>query len=127
VILRYALLQVPGLFAAAGIIVLLRRWGVFPDDYTWFFLGFWLLKDVVLFPFVWRAYDWDDPGQTGSMIGKRGRVTRKLDPSGHVQIGGELWLAEAAEPSPPIEEGAWITVERVDGLKLFVRPDDTVS
>lgn len=127
VILRYALLQVPGLLAAAGVIVLLRRWGVFPDGYTGLVLGLWVLKDVVLFPFVWHAYDWDDPGQTGSMIGKRGRVTRKLDPSGYVQIGGELWLAEAPQPSKPIQEGEWVTVEGVDGLKLFVRPDHSGS
>jgi membrane protein implicated in regulation of membrane protease activity len=126
VILRYALLQIPGLFAAAGITALLRRWGVLPDGYACVVLGLWLLKDLVLFPFVWRAYDWDDPGQTGSMIGKRGRVTRTLAPSGHVQIGGELWLAEAVEPSPQIEEGEWVEVERVDGLRLFVRPVETV-
>jgi membrane protein implicated in regulation of membrane protease activity len=127
VILRYALLQVPGLAAAVGIIFLLKRWMVFPDHYTWVALGLWVLKDVVLFPFVWHAYDWDDPGTTGSMIGRRGRVTRKLAPSGYVQIGGELWRAEAAEPSLSIEEGEWITVESLDGLKLFVRPADPVS
>lgn len=124
VVLRYALLQVPGLAAAAGIVFLLRRWILFPDYYTWIVLGLWVLKDVVLFPFVWHAYDWDDPGHTGSMIGKQGRVTRKLAPSGYVQIGGELWRAEIADPSLSIDEGEWITVESLDGLKLFVRPAD---
>lgn len=127
VVLRYALLQVPGIVAAVGVIFLLRRWIVFPDAYAWLALGLWVVKDVLLFPLVWHAYDWDDPGQTGSMIGKRGRVTRKLAPSGYVQIGGELWHAEAAEPHLSIEEGAWVTVERLDGLKLFVRPEDPGS
>jgi membrane protein implicated in regulation of membrane protease activity len=127
VVLRYAVLQVPGLLAAGVITALLARWGVLPGDYTWVVLVLWILKDVLLFPFVWRAYDWEEPGQTGSMIGKRGRVTRKLAPSGYVQIGGELWIAEAAEPMPPIEEGTWITVERAEGLRLFVRPVRTVS
>jgi membrane protein implicated in regulation of membrane protease activity len=127
VILRYALLQVPGLLAAAGILFLLRRWLVFPEDYTWVVLGLWLLKDVVLFPFVWRAYDWDDPGQTGSMIGKRGRATQKLDPSGYVQVEGELWLAEAVDSTSPIKEGTPITVKSVEGLKLRVHPNDTAS
>ena len=121
---RYVLLQVPGLVAAAIILILLKRWLAFPDSYVWVALGLWILKDAILFPFVWRAYDWDAPVQTGSMIGKQGRVTRKLAPSGYVQIGGELWRAEATEPSLSIEEGEWITVEGLDGLKLFVRPAD---
>jgi len=115
---------VPGLVAAGIILFLIRKWFAIPDFYLWIALGLWVLKDVVFFPFVWRAYDWDDPGQTGAMIGRQGRVTRKLAPSGYVQIGGELWLAEAAEPSLSIEEGQWVTVESLDGLKLFVRPAD---
>ncbi|MBN2034377.1 MAG: NfeD family protein [Deltaproteobacteria bacterium] len=122
VILRYTLLQIPGFAAAVALVFLIKRWIVFPDCYVWIALGLWVLKDVALFPFVWHAYDWDDPGQTGSMVGKKGRVTRKLAPSGYVQIGGELWLAEAADPCLWVEEGEWITVEGSDGLKLLVRP-----
>ena len=124
VVRRYALLQVPGLVAAVIILFLIRKWFAFSDFYLWVSLGLWVLKDAIFFPFVWRAYDWDDPGQTGSMIGRQGRVTRKLAPSGYVQIGGELWSAETAEPSLSIEEGQWVTVESLDGLKLFVRPAD---
>ena len=127
VVLRYVLLQVPGLAAALVVIFLLRRWIVFPDSYAWIGLGLWILKDVLLFPFVWHAYDWDNPGRAGSMIGRRGRVTQKLAPSGYVQIGGELWRAEVAEAALSIEEGEWITVEGMDGLKLFVRLADPVS
>jgi membrane protein implicated in regulation of membrane protease activity len=124
VILRYAILQVPGLAAAVGVIFLLRRWILFPDSYAWIGLGLWILKDVILFPFVWHAYDWDDPGRTGSMIGRPGRVTVRLAPAGYVEIGGELWLAEATEPLRSIEVGERITVEDVEGLKLFVRREE---
>ena len=91
VLLRYALLQLLGLAAVIGIIFLVRRWVVFPDYYAWITVGLWIAKDAVLFPYVWHAYDWDDPRHTRSMIGRRGQVREKLDPQGYVQIGGERW------------------------------------
>jgi len=123
--LRYALLQLPGLAAAIGVILLVRRWIVFADYWAWIAVLLWIAKDVVLFPCVWRAYDWDDPQRSRPMIGKRGRVREKLDPEGYVEIGGELWRAEAEASSQPIGEGKGITVVGMDGLLLIVKPDDT--
>jgi membrane protein implicated in regulation of membrane protease activity len=122
-ILRYALLQLPGLAAAVGVIFLVRHWIVFPDYYAWIAIVLWIAKDVVLFPYVWHAYDWDDPRHIHSMIGKQGRVIEKLDPEGHVHIGGELWNAETEDPSRPIAEGERVTVVGMDGLLLIVSPD----
>lgn len=126
VVLRYALLQLPGFAAALAVAFLLRRWISFPDSYVWVALSLWIIKDAVLFPFVWTAYDWDDPGRLGSMVGRRGQAMKKMDPSGYVQIGGEIWSAEASDPSAAIEEGEWVTVEDLDGLKLIVHPSDSV-
>ena len=124
VLLRYALLQLLGLAAVIGIIFLVRRWVVFPDYYAWITVGLWIAKDAVLFPYVWHAYDWDDPRHTRSMIGRRGQVREKLDPQGYVQIGGERWRAETRDPSRPIAEGEWVTVVEMEGLLLIVRSDD---
>ena len=72
VVLRYALLQVP--FTALVIVVLIwvRKWVDLP---IWFICGlvaFLVIKDIVLFPFVWRAYDPDSPALTNTMEGARG-------------------------------------------------------
>ena len=124
VLLRYALLQLPGLAAVIGVIFLVRRWVFFPDHYAWIAIGLWVAKDAVLYPYVWHAYDWDDPRHTRSMVGKQGQVNEKLDPEGTVQIGGERWRAEAEDPSRPIGEGEWVTVVDMEGLLLIVRSDD---
>jgi membrane-bound serine protease (ClpP class) len=49
-----------------------------------------------------------------------GEVTQALDPEGMVFIHGELW--HAASVTGPIPRGTRVQVERVAGLKLWVRP-----
>jgi membrane-bound ClpP family serine protease len=74
-----------------------------------------------MFPYVWRAYDMNRPGISRSMIGERGIVKKRLDPSGYIQIGGELWRAESVEAGLPIEIGQVVKVIKMEGLKLYVR------
>lgn len=54
------------------------------------------------------------------LIGMIGQVRQKLDPIGQVFVDGTLWRAVALEP--PIEKGAYVQVERVEGLTLYVTP-----
>jgi membrane-bound ClpP family serine protease len=55
------------------------------------------------------------------MIGECGIVKKRLDPSGYIQIGGELWRAESVEAGLPIEIGQVVKVIKMEGLKLYVR------
>jgi membrane protein implicated in regulation of membrane protease activity len=58
-----------------------------------------------------------------ALVGKPGTVVRQVDPlevSGQVKVGGEIWTAVTA--GAPIPKGAMVIVERVDGVKLRVRP-----
>ncbi|WP_224363321.1 NfeD family protein [Hyalangium versicolor] len=63
------------------------------------------------------------PLKTGveAMVGQEAVVTEALsDPhGGTVRINGELWTARSL--SGPVPEGERVTVEQVDGLKLWVR------
>ncbi len=54
------------------------------------------------------------------LIGMVGQVRQKLDPIGQVFVDGTLWRAVALEP--PVEEGTYVQVERVEGLTLYVAP-----
>lgn len=56
-----------------------------------------------------------------SLIGRVGRVRDDLAPSGTVQLGGELWTAQVVEGGEPIPTGSQVVVERVEGIRLFVR------
>jgi membrane protein implicated in regulation of membrane protease activity len=118
--LRYILLNIPGLAAVILILIIIQYWVVLPVWLFWCVIGFWVIKDAVLFPFVWRAYDWERPGLNRSMIAERGIAKERLAPSGYVQIHGELWKAEKIGDGSPIEMGQPVTIIKMEGLTLFV-------
>jgi membrane protein implicated in regulation of membrane protease activity len=121
--LRYVLLNIPGLVAVILILIIIQRWIVLPVWLFWSAIGFWIVLDVVLFPFVWRAYDWDRPGRSQSMIGERGIAKERLAPSGYVQVHGELWRAEILGEESTIEKGQTVRIIKIEGLTLFVVPE----
>ncbi len=115
---RYILLQLPGLALFILVLILLRRWVHFPAWTFWLILFLWVLKDLIMFPLVWRAYDRDNPQ---SMIGEQGTVADRLSPSGYVSIRGELWRAEVMDDGSSLEKGEIVTVKAVKGLTLRVQ------
>jgi membrane-bound ClpP family serine protease len=122
-VIRYALYQVPSLVLLVMILLVIRH---YIDLSLWIVCGIvllWMVKDAILFPFVWRAYDRSRWGTSGLMIGKQGIAEQRLDPSGYVRIHGELWKAKVIEGSPPIEKGEAVWVEGMRGLVLRVRPE----
>ena len=84
--LRYILLNIPGLAAVILILIIIQHWVVLPVWLFWSIIGFWIVKDVVLFPFVWRAYDWERSDRSRSMIGEHGIAKERLAPKGYVQV-----------------------------------------
>ena len=121
---RYMILEAVELGVLILALVVVERWWAIPD---WLFgslvIG-WIIKDVALFPFVWRAYDNDAPSATGSMIGELGIAKDMLDPSGYVQVRGELWKAVRAKDGGPIAAGSLVRVHKREGLTLVVEPTD---
>lgn len=62
-----------------------------------------------------------------SNIGKTGIVTAKIDnyhAKGLVQLAGLSWSARSADDSV-IPEGEFVTVVRIEGVKLIVSPQNT--
>ena len=123
VVLKYALLQVPGIAVLVLSLILVRRWVDVPSWIAWVIVALWIAKDVVLFPFVWRAYDRGRPGDPLSMIGQRGITEDRLNPSGYAKVRGELWQVEVKGGGPPIEKGEAVRVSEINGLTLIVQPD----
>jgi len=118
--LRYILLNIPEIGAIVLIWIVVRHWIVLPVWLLWSIIVLWIVKDVLLFPLVWRAYDWERAGRSRSMVGKHAIARERLAPVGYVQIRGELWRAEKIGDSPPIEIGQKVRVVRMEGLTLFV-------
>jgi membrane protein implicated in regulation of membrane protease activity len=122
---KYLLLQAPGLVLVALVLIALEQWAGLPRWSVYVLLLVLLLKDLVLFPFVRRAYEFESssPVGAGRLVGARGISTELLDPFGYVRVGGELWRAEA---SPSIPQGSPVRVREVRGLTLIVEADDAV-
>lgn len=127
IVLRYALFQIPSLVLLAGILWVIRQLIELPRWFFWGFMLFWVSKDAILFPFVWRAYDRRQERSLQNMIGKIGIAKERIDPSGYIFIHGELWKAEVVEGSPPIEEGERVRVEGTRGRILLVRKENSES
>jgi membrane protein implicated in regulation of membrane protease activity len=117
--------MIPGTIVLTLIFFVVSHWIAVPKWIFWVFIAIWIAKDVVIFPFVWRAHDTGRPGISRSMIGERGVVKQRLDPSGYIQVAGELWWAEKRGEGPPIKEGQIVRVQKIEGLKLYVAPDNS--
>jgi len=119
---KYVLLQLPGLLALIFLLKLIQRWFAIPEWLFWISIVIWVVKDAILFPFVWRAYDSGRP-EDEKMVGARGVAKERLDPSGYVFVRGELWRAVLMKGSPTIEEGEGVLVHAKEGLTLVVQSD----
>lgn len=122
VIVKYFLLQLPGIATFALILIVVRHWMQFPGYLAWALLGVWVAKDIFLFPILWRFYDPQLYPDRFRMIGRRGFALTRLNPSGYVSVKGERWQAAVREEEAPVEQGRQICVEAINGLKLTVRP-----
>jgi membrane protein implicated in regulation of membrane protease activity len=123
-VVRYGLLQLPGLALLVLFLVLAQRWFDIPSWLAWGFLALWVAKDAALYPFVRRSYDRDQPRDMNPMLGAHGIARDRLAPSGYILVHGELWQAEVTEGSPPIEKGKGALVRGTRGLTLIVEPDN---
>ena len=127
VVVRYVLLQMPALVLLILMLALVQRWVSLPTWFVWGLIAFWIAKDVILFPLTWRAYDRSHKVSANSMIGLQGIAENRLTPSGYVHVHGELWQAEVAKNSVPIEKGERVRIYGNRGLTLLVHRDNKES
>ena len=120
-VIKYFLLQLPGQIAFILILLLVWKWLEAPAYLLWGLLGFWVGKDIFLFPFLWRFYDPEQYPDRFRMVDRRGFALTRLDPDGYVQVQGERWQAGVYEAHASIEKDETICVEAINGLKLKVR------
>ena len=86
--------------------------------------GIALVAGVVMFGTGWLAMRARSrPVGTGAeqLVGAQAVVAERFSGNGRVRLFGEEWNAQCATP---LEAGQRVTIERVDGLTLHVRPAD---
>ena len=91
-------------------------------------LPLWVLIPTSIVLTAWNVYTYKKaaaalrvkpvPG-LADMVGTRGEVVGRLNPSGEVKIRGELWGAEAEDVE--LKPGQKVVVIKQDGLRLTVR------
>jgi membrane protein implicated in regulation of membrane protease activity len=62
---------------------------------------------------------------TEQMEGRRGIMTEAASPfgTGLVKVGGVFWTAVPEDPARGLEKDVTVSVVRIEGVKLVVRPD----
>jgi membrane protein implicated in regulation of membrane protease activity len=123
-LVKFILLQLPLLVFLPLVLLFIRQWVEIPLWLIWGLVALLIIKDIIMFPRVWRSYDQSRPGDGTSIIGMRGIVKDRLAPTGYIQVRGELWRAEITEGESPIERGKGVRVTGIDGLTLLVQQED---
>ena len=124
VLIKYILLQLPLLVLLLVALFFIRQWVDIPLWLIWGLVALLVVKDVIMFPRVWRSYDQSRPGDPTSIIGMRGIAKDRLAPTGYIKVRSELWRAEVMEGHSPIADGKGVLVVGIEGLTLLVLPED---
>ncbi|MCP4136298.1 MAG: hypothetical protein GY754_35335 [bacterium] len=125
VIARYMLFQIPELTIIIIVLYILHQSLEFPAWYGYIAVSISIVKDAILFPFVWKSYDsrGNDPGE--AMIGKTGITREQLSPEsprGYIHVDNVLWKAELAENHAAVEKGEPVSIAAIKGLTVTVIP-----
>jgi membrane-bound ClpP family serine protease len=122
IVLKYGLFQIIGVTLLLLVLTVLRQWVNLSPLFFWGFVSLWVIKDIILFAFVWRAYESKGSKDVHSLIGAQGVVIEQLAPSGYIRVRGELWHAETMKEAVGIQENVRVQGNR--GLTLLVQPCD---
>ena len=120
--LKYLILQIPGwLFLGALLLVFRSKLGL-PGWALGGLVGAWVLKDVLLYPVLRRAYEGDVRTGAEHLVGSEGYVVTPLRAAVYIRVNGELWRAETQGSDRPLPEGSRVRVIGGRGLTLKVEP-----
>lgn len=122
VLARYVLYQVPGWALSVIVLAVLRRWLGLPLWAVFVLLAAYVAKDLVLYPFLRRAYE-SGPTGAAQLIGEVGTATEALHPTGYIRVRGELWRAKLAPGADAVPAGGRVRVQSVRGMTLTVASD----
>jgi membrane protein implicated in regulation of membrane protease activity len=117
---RYVALEAPGWVLAGWLAWWLAAKAVVPPWLAACGWALFVLKDFALYPWLRDAYAAGDPNAEALLVGRTGLARERIDPSGYVRVGAELWRAELAPGCAAVDVGASVRVLAVRGLTLIV-------
>ena len=117
---RYVALEAPGWVLAGWLAWWLAAQAIVAPWLAALGWALFVVKDFALYPWLRDAYAAGNPDAAAQLVGRTGLARERIDPSGYVRIGAELWRAELAAGGAPIDAGASVRVREVRGLTLIV-------
>jgi len=120
-LVRYSLLQVPGIVILGTLLVIWVGTGWLSPAWGLLLMGLWLLKDALLYPLYRPALKGAAPTGGKALVGQRARALTPVIGTGYVGIRGERWEARSAD-GRAIAQGEPVEVVSAEGLHLLVRP-----
>jgi len=118
---RYLLFQIPGWLIAAAVLLGLSHWKLLPPWLGIVCFFAWVLKDVMLYPLLHRAYQTNVKTGLQALVGARGFAHDDLSPKGFVRVQGELWNARALPADQMIVAGTEVEIVSAERMTVFVR------
>ena len=126
VLAKYWAMQLPATVIVIVVLITLRDALAWPPWVVWAIVAVWVAKDASFYPLVWRSSDPSYPTALPyPMEGAKGVAVDRIDPSGTVRIGGELWCAELSRGARRIEQGETVRVTARHGLTLLVESEES--
>ena len=122
VVLRYAAFQLPGQAVMVLAASAAHEWLGLDTRVAVGAVLLWIVKDIVMFPWVRKAYEPGDGRHSREVRGTVATTCEELDPTGYVRVGSELWRAECTLADAPIAAGQRVRVLDARGLTLRVAP-----
>lgn len=122
---KYIALQVPAAALAGLVLWLLWGYEILPAWMAWILFFLWLGKDVLLFFYLWPAYEPGGDAGVFSPVGLSG-IAMGEGQKGYirVRVRGETWRAKPeAVRREPISSGQSVRIVDRQGLLLIVRPE----
>lgn len=122
-LLYYWLLQIPGLMVVGLVSAVLVTFEWISVLTAMGIGAAWLIKDAIMYPFVKRAFEPTNPGDSGpaGLVGRIGTTTRELAPAGFIRVRGELWQAEHVESDQSLPADCAVQIVEARGMVLIVR------
>ena len=119
---KYLILQIPDWLLLGVLVLAFRDTLALPVWAVSGLIAAWVLKDLLLYPLLRRAYEGDPRTGAERLVGREGRVVIPLVPEGYISVRGELWRAETQESDRRMPEGAPVRVTGARRLTLKVEP-----
>lgn len=125
---RVRLAKILGLVLLCFFAAFLTAWAVPGDSGPTLGVLVFLALFVAAADILWAIWFQAGPreGTLDGIVKDRGVVARTLSPVGTVRIGNEHWTAEALDGSH-LAEGTEVVVCGREGLRVLVRPADSLS